>query len=124
PVVVPVVATVRRVLGRVVGGQPRAVGSGGQPSGGTPAGGSPTSSRSRTSRRCPTMRYAGPSARGPTSTPTTPAAASAAPTASHAGSSLGPSARVYMPGAATPVAQLPAAMHHHRSRPPSSDQPG
>src|SRR5439155_24309058 len=65
----------------------------GQQSSGTPDGASPTSSRRRASRRWPTMRYAGPSARGPTSAPAIPAAASAAPTAPHAGSSLAPSAR-------------------------------
>jgi hypothetical protein len=55
-----------------------------------PDGGSPTSSRSRRSRRRPVTRYAGPPALGPNSAPDVPAAASAAPTASHDSSSSVP----------------------------------
>src|SRR3954463_10397469 len=116
-----VLATVLLVVCRMMPVQLR-VGTGGHPSSGTPAGGSPTSSRSRMSRRCPTIRYAGPSARGPTSTPATPAAASAAPTASQAGSSFGPSANVYIVPPEAPVVQ-PSDRHHQRNLAPSSVQP-
>src|SRR3954452_16111451 len=94
----------------------------GQAGSGTPVGGSPTSSRSRDSRRRPTMRYAGPSPRGPTKVPGTPAAARAAPTSGHPCSSEAPSPSVY-PSPRPAGSPRPAPSAHQRSRGPSSCSP-